>query len=202
MSAYPIQELGPSNAVALTSCETPTTLTQVPYSAVAWAVPGCVLMAAVAAANWAAVGPWSGPLLCWTWTGTVAARDWASRALFSEECSPIAKITAVAPNAIAASVTAVPAGLANGAARPRTTGGAAARGGRAPGGDRRDGGQPAGPQRRAERGQQGDGEHAGGREQQRPEGHLLAADGVRPGRLVQDGGGEQVTADDACEAAG
>src|ERR1700749_1681141 len=122
MSAYPIQELGPSNAVALTSCETPTTLTQVPYSAVAWAVPGCVLMAAVAAANWAAVGTWLGPLFCWTWTGTVAARDCASRALFSEECSPIAKITAVAPNAIAASVTAVRAGLANGAARPRPTG--------------------------------------------------------------------------------
>ena len=52
----------------------------------------------------------------------MAARVWLARALFSEECSPIAKITAVAPNAIAASVTRVRAGLANGAARPRPTG--------------------------------------------------------------------------------
>ena len=40
----------------------------------------------------------------------------------SEALSPNAKITAVAPNAIAARVTRVRAGRANGAARPRPTG--------------------------------------------------------------------------------
>ena len=47
---------------------------------------------------------------------------WLAAARLSEEFSPNAKITAVAPNAIAASVTAVRAGRANGAASPRPAG--------------------------------------------------------------------------------
>ena len=54
-----------------------------------------------------------------TRTGIVAEWVWLAAARLSEELSPNAKITAVAPNAIAASVTAVRAGRANGAARPR-----------------------------------------------------------------------------------
>jgi hypothetical protein len=73
---------------------------------------------------------------------------------------------------------------------------------RAPGGDRRHGREPAGAQRRAERGEQGDGERAGGREDQRPDRHLLAADAVGARRLLQDGNGEQVAAKDSDQAAG
>src|ERR1700678_20087 len=105
--------------------EIPTTVTGAPYSALSCARPGCALTAEVAAANCAAVGTWFGPAPgpdCWTWTGTVAASVWLARAALSEECSPTAKITAVAPNATAARVTRARAGRANGAARPRLTG--------------------------------------------------------------------------------
>src|SRR6185437_13339611 len=125
ISAYPIQEDGPANTSAWTSRAKPTTLTWPPYSASRCAAPGAAFTAAVAAASWAVLGSWFGPApgLSWkTWTCTVAARVWASRAWPSEECSPTAKITAVAPNATAARVTAVRAGRANGAARPRLTG--------------------------------------------------------------------------------
>ena len=76
-------------------------------------------------ASCAAVGIWFGPAplpVCWSCTGTVADCDWAAAARASEECSPTAKMTAVAPNATAASVTRVRAGRANGAATPRPIG--------------------------------------------------------------------------------
>ena len=71
------------------------------------------------------MGVWFGPAplpVCWICTGTVPDRDWAAAARLSEACSPTAKMTAVAPNATAASVTRVRAGRANGAATPRPTG--------------------------------------------------------------------------------
>ncbi len=123
-----------------------------------------------------------GPLLrtrpdwpnCWICTGTVADRVWLAAARLSEECSPNAKITAVAPNAIAASDTRVRAGRANGAARPRPTGRgrrsrAASRcatyprpaAGARPAAIACRGGQPAGAQRGPERGQRRQRDHPG-----------------------------------------
>ena len=88
-------------------------------------MPGWARSAAVTAASWAASGNCCGPAPgpnCWICTGAVAEWVWLAAARLSEEFSPNAKITAVAPNAIAASVTTVRAGRANGAARPRPTG--------------------------------------------------------------------------------
>src|SRR5262249_44776277 len=73
------------------------------------------------AAGGAGPGPPPGPN-SWTCTGTVAVSSWLCAARLSEEFSPTAKITAVAPNATAARVARARAGLANGAASPRPTG--------------------------------------------------------------------------------
>ena len=140
-----------------------------------------------------APGPWP------SGSGACAAR-------LSEEFSPNAKITAVAPNAIAASVTAVRAGRANGAARPEADrarqaqprgqpvrGVPAARPRGAAGGDRLRGRQPSGAQRGPERGQRG--QQRASRPGRRPSAHqrhLLAADPVGAGRLVQHRDGQQV----------
>ena len=85
-------------------------------------MPGWARSTAVIAASCAALGD-CGPF--WDsciWTGTVPEWVWLCAARFSEEFSPNAKITAVAPNAIAARLTAVRPGRANGAARPRPAG--------------------------------------------------------------------------------
>ena len=120
-----IQEASPPNAWAFTLCATPGTLTSSVYTATSCCVPGWARSTAVTAAFWAASGDCCGPapgLTCWICTGAVAEWVWLAAARLSAEFSPIAKITAVAPNAIAARVTAVRAGRANGAARPRPAG--------------------------------------------------------------------------------
>ena len=128
-------------------------------------MPGWARSAASAAASWATLGtgggpsPWPGPN-CSTYTGTAADCDWLAAARPSEACSPNAKITAVAPNAMAASVTAVRACRAKGAASPRPSWPRQAQPGREPvrgvpvarprgaaGRDRLRGGQPPGAQR-------------------------------------------------------
>ena len=125
MIPYPVQAASPPNARAKTLPARPATLTSFPYTATSCRVPGWAPNAAVTAASCAALGICPGPMPgpnCSTCTGIVAERVWLAAARLSEEFSPNAKITAVAPNAIAASVTRVRAGLANGAARPRPTG--------------------------------------------------------------------------------
>src|ERR1700733_167892 len=127
ITPYPSHDDPPPNAHAFTLPSSPGTLTPFWYTVVCCAVPGWARSAAVTAASWPASGHCPGPAavpgpLAWISTGTVADRVCAAAAWPSEECSPNAKITAVAPNAIAARLTAVRAGRANGAARPRPTG--------------------------------------------------------------------------------
>src|ERR1700755_2274896 len=103
----------------------PGTFTPFPYSVTSCRVPGWARNADTTAASCAGVGicpgPPPGPNGS-TRTGIVAEWLWLAAARLSEELSPNAKITAVAPNATAASVTSVRAGRANGAARPRPAG--------------------------------------------------------------------------------
>ena len=56
-----------------------------------------------------------------TWTGSVCASDRSAWARFSDVPSPTPNVTATAPNKIAASVTNVRAGRANGPASPSVT---------------------------------------------------------------------------------
>ena len=103
----------------------PGTVTWPPNISTSCSVPRWARSTAVTASFCAALGTCPGPLPgpdSWICTGTVASRFWLESALFSEELSPNAKITAVAPNAIAARLTVVRAGRANGAARPRPAG--------------------------------------------------------------------------------
>ena len=125
MIPYPVQAASPPNAWALTVPAMPGTLTPFPYSVTSCRVPGWARSADTTAASCAAVGICPGPAPGpngSTCTGIVAEWLWLAAARLSEELSPNAKITAVAPNATAASVTAVRAGRANGAARPRPAG--------------------------------------------------------------------------------
>ncbi len=147
-----------------------------------------------------AVGPF-----CWISTGTVADRVWVAAARPSEEFSPNAKITAVAPNAIAARLTRVRRGPGERrgqaeADRPRQAqpgrepvhGVPAARVRGAAGRDGLGGRQPSGAQRGPERGQHGQGQHPGRRQDRRPPRHALAAHAVGVGRLVQHRDGQHV----------
>ncbi len=125
---HPCQDASPVNTLALTLSATDGTVTCVEYSSSVRAAPGVAASAAVTALSCACDGYcWPGPAGVplppnAIWACTVPDWPWSACTRSREVDSPIANITAVAPNAIANSVTTVRPGRANGAASPRVIG--------------------------------------------------------------------------------